>query len=39
MKYKPTMTYRKEKGTGGSFTGKNRGFFLQSQKELGKRQI
>jgi hypothetical protein len=29
------MIYRKEKGTRGSFTSKNRGF-LQSQKEMEK---
>lgn len=35
MKYKLTMTYRKEKEQE-AFTSKNRGFFLQSKKEMGK---
>lgn len=36
MKYKLTMTYRKEKGTGGPFTSKNRGFFFRAKKKWEK---
>lgn len=36
MKYKLTMTYRKEKGTGGPFTSKNRGFFFRVKKKWEK---